>query len=98
MTGFVIAAAALVLAVVGFVLRPLWRPGLALGGVPVLSLACIVGLLYVLIGTPQALDPAQRKAPENLGDAIVQLERQLQRDPNQIEGWRLLANAYAAQG
>jgi len=62
MTGFVIAAAALVLAVLGFVLRPLWRPRLALGGVLVLSLACIVGLLYVLIGTPQALDPAQRKA------------------------------------
>lgn len=98
MTAFVIASALLVLIVLGFVLRPLWRDRPIAGAGVMLSLALATGLLYTLVGTPQALDPAQRHAPETLADAVVQLEAELERNPNQVEGWRLLASAYAAAG
>ncbi len=98
MTIFAIASAALVLLALGYVLHPLWRDKRAAGVGVMLSLGVTTGLLYTLIGTPKALDPAQRRAPDNIGDAVTQLETELQRDPNQAEGWRLLANAYAAIG
>jgi cytochrome c-type biogenesis protein CcmH len=98
MTGFVIAGLALAVLALGYVLRPLWRtrPVAGLGAVAGLVLA--TGLLYFAIGTPGALDPAQRRAPQSLGDAISQLEAELKRDPNQVEGWRLLSRAYIAEG
>jgi cytochrome c-type biogenesis protein CcmH len=95
---FAAIAAAATLAVLGFVLRPLWRApakrvataGLA-GG-----LALAVFLLYRLVGTPAALDPAVRAAPATLDAAIAQLEARLQADPSQLEGWRLLGQAQAS--
>jgi cytochrome c-type biogenesis protein CcmH len=55
-------------------------------------------MTYLAIGTPAALDTAQREMPKTLEDAIAKLEGELQRDPNQVEGWRLLGRAYIAQG
>jgi cytochrome c-type biogenesis protein CcmH len=87
--------AALVLA---FVLRPLWLERRGVAVVAAVSIATIAGLLYLLAGTPAALDHEQRRPPENLADALKQLEAELQRNPNQPEGWRLLARAHASQG
>jgi cytochrome c-type biogenesis protein CcmH len=95
---FAAIAAALTLAVLGFVLRPLWRvpatrvPAAGLVG----GLALAVFLLYRLVGTPAALDPAVRAAPATLDAAIAQLEARLQADPSQLEGWRLLGQAQAS--
>ena len=95
---FAAIAAAATLAVLGFVLRPLWRApatrGPAAGLVGGLALA--VFLLYRLVGTPAALDPAVRAAPATLDAAIAQLEARLQADPSQLEGWRLLGQAQAS--
>lgn len=98
MTVFVIAAVLIALLVLGAVLRPLWHatPRVAAGAMA--SVAIVAGLLYLLVGTPRALDPSQHRAPETLADAVTQLEAELERDPNQPEGWRLLARARAAQG
>ncbi|MCJ0824970.1 tetratricopeptide repeat protein [Luteimonas sp. 50] len=97
---FAALASALTLGVLVFVLRPLWRGRAA--PLPVLSLLAALMLatfgLYRLVGTPAALDPAARKAPDTLQDAIAQLQAQLQRDPRQVEGWRLLGRARAANG
>jgi cytochrome c-type biogenesis protein CcmH len=86
------------LLVLALVLRPLWRApagrvaGLGLvGGLAVTALA-----LYALVGTPGALDPATRQAPETLDAAIAQLQQQLQREPQSVEGWRLLGRALAS--
>ncbi len=98
MTAFVIASALLVLLVLVFVLRPLWRARPAAGIGVLIALAVTTGLVYALVGTPRALDPAQRKTPETLSEAITQLRTELERDPNQVEGWRLLARAYDAEG
>ena len=98
MTVFVIAAIVLVVLVLGAVLRPLWRDRPVAGAGVLLSFALATGLIYTQIGTPGALDTAQRRAPETFADAVAQLEAELERHPNQVEGWRVLANAYAAAG
>ena len=93
---FLALAAALTLAVLAVLLRPLWRGarGVAVG-IAVIVLAS-GALLYRIVGTPQALDPANLAMPESLGDAIAQLEAELERNPDQAEGWRLLGKSYAA--
>jgi len=98
MTAFVIASIVLVALVLTWVLRPVWRTRPVAGAGVVVGLALVTALLYTLVGTPRALDEVQRRAPETLADAIVQLQAELERDPNQVEGWRLLARAYIAEG
>lgn len=96
--GFVSIALALALAVLAVLLRPLWREArgvaLAVGALVLVS----TGLLYRIVGTPDALDPAALRAPETIGEAIAQLEQSLARDPDQAEGWMLLGMAYQRQG
>ena len=100
MTVFVIAAAVLALGTLAYVLRPLWAnrtSGRPLAGAALVAvLAMTTALLYALVGTPNALDPAQRAAPQTLAEAVTQLEAELERDPNQVEGLRLLGRSYAA--
>lgn len=98
MAVFVAIAVLLCLATVIVLLRPLWRDarGVAVG-IGVVMLAS-TGLLYMLVGTPRALDGTAQQSPKTLGDAIVQLEAELQRDPRQAEGWRLLGQAYQREG
>ena len=98
MTVFVIAALLMAVLALGVVFRPLWRDNRKLAVAMMSSIAIVAGLLYLLVGTPRALDPTQRRAPETLADAVTQLEAELKRDPNQPEGWRLLARAQSAQG
>lgn len=98
MTMFAIAGATLVVFALGFALYPLWRSRPWLGAGVGLALAAVTAALYLAIGTPAALNPQQVKAPQTLAEAVTQLEVELERDPNQIEGWRLLASAYTAEG
>lgn len=93
MAVFATIAALLALATFAWVLRPLWRQHRALSAA-VVVLAASAGGLYWLVGTPGALDPAQREVPKTMDEAIARLEAELQRDPNQIDGLRLLARAY----
>lgn len=94
---FMAVATALTLAVLAQVLRPLWRkPVLAVAAVAALSLTTLV--LYRLVGTPAALAPATRQAPTTLEEAVAQLETRLRDDPRQVEGWRLLGQAYTTAG
>lgn len=98
MTAFVLASAALVLLVLAYVLRPLWQAKPAVAAGMFAGLLAATGLTYALIGTPDALNPARRTAPTTAADAIAQLEAQLQREPNRIDGWRLLARAHTEAG
>lgn len=94
MAVFLALAAVLTLAVLAVLLRPLWRDArAAMVGIALVAMVS-TALLYRIVGAPQALDAANLKAPETLGDAIAQLEAELQRNPAQAEGWRLLAQAY----
>ncbi|GAB2653503.1 tetratricopeptide repeat protein [Arenimonas aestuarii] len=98
MTAFVLASLAIVGVLTAFALRPLWRG--AHRSALALALALGVGTagLYLLLGTPDALDPTQVKAPETLEEAIAQLERRLADEPGSVEGWVLLGRSHAAQG
>ena len=92
---FVVIATVLVLLTLALVLRPLWREKPAPAIAAILVLAWLTLGLYRIVGTPAALEPAATKVPATLPDAIAQLEAELQRDPRQVEGWRLLGRAYA---
>ncbi len=95
--GFFLCIALLQAVVFVYVLRPLWRDNrtLCIALFAVLPLATM--LLYRIVGTPAALDPAQRAQPATMAEAITRLEAELQRDPNQVDGLRLLARAYLQQ-
>ena len=98
MAAFVALAALLAVATLAFVLGPLWRArnGLA-AAISILVAGAAIGL-YALLGTPAALDPALREAPKTLHDAIARLQAELQRNPAQPDGWRLLGGALAGEG
>ncbi|MCD9033143.1 tetratricopeptide repeat protein [Luteimonas sp. Y-2-2-4F] len=96
MATYLVLAALLAVAAAVALAWPLRRSRAAFAAivvaVPVLALC-----LYQFVGTPGALDPAQRKAPETLDEAIAQLQADLQRDPRQVDGWRLLGRALQQQ-
>ena len=99
MSLFVAIAVLLALVVFGVVLRPLWREsrGIVLGGFVALGLATFA--LYRLMGTPAATGQVAANAmPTTLGEAILQLQAALERDPNQPEGWLLLGKSLASEG
>lgn len=96
--GFIVSAAALALSALGFVLRPLLRHSRGVGLGLLGSFAAVATLFYLLVGSPRALDPAQYRAPDTLAEAVTRLEAELHRNPDQPEGWRLLARALSAQG
>lgn len=97
MSAFVVASLVLVLVVLAYVLRPVLKAHRLTGVAMFASVVVTTGALYYAIGTPRALDPAQRRAPQTLDEAITQLEAKLADDPSEIDGWRLLARAYTAQ-
>lgn len=98
MASFVVAAVLLGLLVLGGALWPLWRRApRAAGGLLVVLGVCAVAL-YLLVGTPQALEPQATQAPATLDAAVARLRDELQRNPQAAEGWQLLGRALAAQG
>lgn len=94
---FMVAATLLVLLVLALVLRPLWRDTRGVAAALCVAVACSAAALYLLVGTPAALDPAARAAPATLADAIGRLESQLKATPTDVEGWRLLGRAFLSE-
>ena len=107
---FLLAFLFVALAVTALVIAPLRRTRprawlVALAAVPLLGIA-----MYQLLGTPAALDPANRAPaaapaaadgrvdPAQLAAAMAELRTELERDPNQPEGWALLARSLVVQG
>lgn len=95
---FVMLAVVLTLAVLAGVLWPLWRDSRALviGGIGALGLATFA--LYRAIGTPAAIDRVAVAMPATLDAAIVELRAELERNPDQAEGWQLLGKSLASEG
>ena len=71
-----------------------WAVGLALS-VPVLAVAG-----YLVFGEPEGLDPAnvtaaqQGFSKEEIADMVGKLEARLQQEPDNAEGWMMLARTY----
>lgn len=98
MASLVIASLLLVAVVVAMLAPALWRGSRVTLGVLALAFAAGTLGLYGLLGMPAALDPANVKQPESLDEAIVMVERQLQREPGSVEGWVLLGRSRMQQG
>lgn len=98
MTSFLIAALVLALVAVAFATRPLWRQARGLAIALALLIPVAGGAMYALIGNPLALDPASLKQPESIDEAVAQLEKRLEAQPDDVEGRVLLARSYAAMG
>ncbi len=101
-TVFFITAAVMVAVALACLLLPLVRQGRTSarpGGVFALVLAIAfvlplgAGALYLLVGTPVALNgvPAQAAAPANLQQALAELRTHLQQQPDDLQGWLLMA-------
>ena len=66
------------------------------GALALATTAAALGL-YLLLGSPAALDPVNVETPDTLEEAIVQLERRLAEEPSSVEGWVLLGRSRMAQ-
>lgn len=95
---FIAVALALGVAVLVLAFWPLIRRRPAVGGAVAGAALVAVSALYLLVGTPAALDPAAVRPPDTLAGAVSRLEAELARNPAQPDGWRLLADAYRAEG
>lgn len=103
----VVAVAAL--ALTAWVAWPLRRGSPALYGGILVTIPVLAFALYQILGSPASIDAAPTPAdiaaqdgapdtPESLTAAIEELKTALERDPNQPEGWALLARSQAALG
>ena len=78
------------------------RPVIAL--LLLLPFAGVAAALY-FHGAPSTSEPqnallerARKEAPHDLGAAVAQLEQRLAKDPDDADGWRLLARSYTLLG
>jgi len=83
------------------VLWPLFRDKQQryLGGILVALMAMSTWGLYQWLGTPAALQPLPVvAAPKTLEEGVAQLQAVLEREPQRLEGWVLLAHSQAELG
>ncbi|KAB7775785.1 cytochrome C biogenesis protein [Xanthomonas sp. LMG 12459] len=97
MSAAAVALAALVFAMVLWPLRSRGRNGAVLA-VAILALGVATAALYVLVGTPRALQAQNREAPRTLEDGVKQLQAALAKDPNRADGWALLGRSQMSLG
>ncbi|WP_049622543.1 tetratricopeptide repeat protein [Frateuria defendens] len=107
-TAFYLIAAAMIAVALLLLLLPLVRHGRRMGrprGVFALALAVALVLplaaagLYFKVGTPQAMNPEARAAsPVDIEQALAQLRQHLAEQPNDVQGWLLLAQTRGAMG
>ena len=67
-----------------------------LAALPLLSIAG-----YLVLGRPQALDPANtqpRMSAQQIDSMLVQLEEKLKANPDDLKGWVMLARSYKVLG
>ncbi|PWK92915.1 tetratricopeptide repeat protein [Fulvimonas soli] len=105
-TAFFLIATAMIVVALALLLVPLLRAGRRLGrprGVFALGLGLAFALplaaigLYVLVGTPAALDGVSRQPTmQDIDQAIAQLREHLGQQPGDAQGWALLAQSMTA--
>lgn len=106
-TRFLVIAAMMVVVALACVLVPMLRTARREGRprapfVLALLLALVtppaVLATYLMVGTPQALQPMPAPDRADLASATEQLKASLQKNPGDPRGWALLAQAYTALG
>lgn len=102
---FYLIAAAMIAAALALLLWPLVRHGRRQGRpgnlfALVLAVAFMVPLatggLYLLVGTPVALDGVAAQPAMDIDQAVTELRDHLRQQPDDLQGWMLLAQTEAA--
>ena len=103
--GFYAIAAAMVVVALTLVLVPMVRRARGEGRPRrIFVLALVITLLlplaaaglYLLVGTPIALNGVPKEAPLNIDQAIAELQQHLAQKPDDVQGWLLLGQTYSA--
>lgn len=94
---FALVGACATLLVFGIVLRPLWRAKRLSALLLIAGLTLASAGIYRHVGTPIALDASMVERPQDIEQAIMQLERSRDTFPDH-EGWVMLATAYGRVG
>ncbi|MBS1141354.1 MAG: hypothetical protein H6R13_2807 [Proteobacteria bacterium] len=72
--------------------------------IAIILLLPILGMLgYGMLGNPQALDPTQTAAPqqmtpEKINEMVASLAAKMQANPDDMQGWLMLARSYKSLG
>lgn len=82
------------------------RPSKAWAGVVALALPAAAAVVYLTLGTPAALDPqalvAQEQEhaidPAEMAGLVAQLADRLEKNPDDVTGWLMLARSYVMLG
>lgn len=103
--GFYAIATAMVVVALALVLVPMIRRARGEGRsrqILVLALAITLLLplaaagLYLVVGTPIALNGVPKEAPLNIDQAVAELQQHLTQKPDDVQGWLLLGQTYSA--
>ena len=103
--GFYAIATAMVVVALALVLVPMIRRARGEGRsrqILVLALAITLLLplaaagLYLVVGTPIALNGVPKEAPLNIDQAVAELQQHLAQKPDDVQGWLLLGQTYSA--
>jgi len=99
---FLIAAALLIILIGGGVLWPLFKAGYRRVWIGLVAGLVVATLgLYQGVGHPDALQASTDEViapPRTLEEAIAQLQQVLERDPQRLDGWVLLARTQSEMG
>ena len=100
LTGFVLTSLAILLLVLLLLLRPLAKGTRSplLPGMMAVVLGAIVASVYMIVGTPAALNPQLALPAQNMQDAVAQLKARVAAKPDDVQAWLLLAQAQLTQG
>ncbi|BDU21191.1 hypothetical protein [Dyella sp. GSA-30] len=103
--GFYAIATAMVVVALALVLVPMIRRARG-EGYPrrIFVLALVITLLlplaavglYLVVGTPVALNGVPKEAPLNIDQAVAELQQHLVQKPDDVQGWLLLGQTYSA--
>lgn len=67
-----------------------------------LALPAIAIAVYVAVGDPRGLDPAKREAAsltlQDVEAMVQRLAERLEKNPDDVEGWRMLGRSYSVMG
>ncbi|MFT6098839.1 MAG: cytochrome c-type biogenesis protein CcmH [Arenicella sp.] len=72
---------------------------LAIGLMSVFLPLSAVGF-YLIVGTPEAIDPIVESGPsqKQVDELIVDIEKRLEENPNDLEGWQVISQTYLSLG
>jgi len=87
----------MVVVAIGFVVTPLYRQQRKLTSLIAVSVVVVVAIsagLYRSQGSPDV--PSAGSGPTDVGDALASLAEKLKKNPDDLEGWKMLGRSYMA--